>query len=258
MIGIGINENVILAAVTITDKDGKISTDFKLSEDVVDSSSDSTELDLEDKYDSQGNLITAGNKGTTVKVWPVSIPKEESNGKTYTIQERVSTVLEALKEQQNFFTAWARCYVTTDKLLGVFQRFQNINITKDNISSVLDEKVTAAVLKNLTTQFVQLVGNSLNNPKFKVRLLLKRQSEAKAFPSFRDKFITAFPFVEPMAGIPKEASKIAFTKYELEKNLHTSAPAATSAASEPAADVPAESLFKIPDAPVDLNTALGQ
>jgi len=256
MIGIGINENVILAGVTITEKDGKISTDFKLSSDVVDSS-EGVEYDLEDKYDEQGNVITSGGKGTVVKVWPVSIPKEESNGKSYSIAERVNTVLEALKEQQNFFTAWARCYVTTDKLVGVFQRFQGLTLTKDNISSVLDEQVTAAVLRNLTNQFVALVGPHLNKSEFKVRLLLKRQSEAKAFPSFRDKFITSFPFVEPMSGIPKEASKIAFTKYELDKKLDSSAPAATTSSSEPTADVPAESLFKIPEQAVDLNQALG-
>jgi hypothetical protein len=240
MIQVGINENIILKNVELTEKDGKYAIDFTLAE-----AGDTEEYDpLNEAYDENGMLITGGKGGLVVKVWPLNVPKDDTfDGRTKTVKEKIDESNEASKEMQNLFTAFARCYVTSDKIH--FERFKNIPITKETMSMLLDENVLINITKNLTSQFLEVCSSYLGKQETPLRILLRRQSATKHYPAFRDRLIQAFPFVELMA-VPKEASKIGFTKYEIQKGLNSGVPSVDT-------DVPAEAA-----APVDPSTLFGQ
>lgn len=224
MIGIGINENVVLEKVELLDKDGKLSVDFSLRAVGAGPTSAPNPLDfLDEQFDENGMLVTAGGKSNVViKVWPINVPKaEDKDGKAKTIQARIEEANEASKEMQNLFTSFARCYLTTDKIK--FDRFQGLNLTADSVQRLLDENVLTQITRNLAQQFIGMCAEYFNKDEYAVRLLLRRQSKAKPFPAFRDRMLSIFPFVESMQ-IPKTSSKIAFTRYETSNGLDNATP----------------------------------
>lgn len=217
MIGIGINENVILKKVEIVDKDGKMSVDFSLTTAGAAAADDTDPFG--EAVDENGMLVTGNGNGLTVKVWPINVPDEtDKNGATKSIATRIEEANNATKEMQNMFTLFARCYLTSDKIK--FERFRGIPITKDTTAMLLDESVLVAVTRNLASQFIEMCSQFFGDETQKIRILLRRQSAKKHYPAFRDKLLQAFPFVESMA-VPKEASKIAFTKFEIEKKFNS-------------------------------------
>ncbi len=236
MVGIGINENVTLDKVEILDKEGKVSIDFTFSDGAK------SEDMFDEQYDADGMLIT-GSGPRTIKLWPLTAPKEvDASGSTKTVAQRIDESFKATQEYQNLFTQFARCYVTSDKIK--FDRFRGLPVNKDNKTSLLDDNILLGVTTNLANQFIAMCGEFFGKSGHELRLLLRRQSAAKAFPTFRDKFLQDQIFVE-QAIIPKASSKIAWMKYEITKGLDNATPAATDT------DVNAQA------APVDVNALFG-
>ena len=239
MIQVGINEDVVLKNVELTEKDGKWAVNFALSQGGQEEASDGDPLD--EVYDENGMLVTGSGGGMNIKVWPINVPKDTTfDGAPKTIKDRIDEANDASKEMQNLFTSFARCYLTADKIK--FERFRGIPITKDSMQLLLNEDTLLLITKNLATQFIEMCQPFFNTD-VKLRLLLRRQSTTKHYPAFRDRLLQAFPFVELMA-VPKEASKIAFTRYEISKGLNSGTPSvATDAPVEDAAPVDSASLF---------------
>lgn len=216
MIGIGINEGVTLDKVEILDKDGKVSIDFTFSDGVK-----SDDM-FDEQYDENGMLITGGGP-RTIKLWPLTAPKEaDAAGTAKTVAQRIDESFKATQEYQNLFTQFARCYVTSDKIK--FERFRGLPVNKDNKTSLLDDNILLGVTTNLANQFIAMCGEFFGKSGHELRILFRRQSAAKAFPTFRDKFLQDQTFVE-MMSVPKKDSKIAWMKYELTKGLDSAAPA---------------------------------
>jgi hypothetical protein len=242
MIGIGINENVILKNCEITTGEGgKISIDFNLTDTEV--SEETTDNFAEDKYDENGMIITGSGGRSIIKVWPISVPEEkDTSGAVKTTAVRIAEALDATKELQNLFMSFLKYYKPISEIK--FDRFAGLNITAQTTANLLNEEVLVAVTKNLANQFIEMVRPFLNDPSVRLRVLLVRQSAAKAFPTFRRRFLSSNPIVESMA-VPKEASKLAFTNYEVTKGLNSNAPSATAvdANKEPEAPKDAASLF---------------
>jgi hypothetical protein len=236
MVGIGINENVTLDKVEILDKEGQVSIDFTFSDGIKGDDM------FDEQYDENGMIITADGP-RTIKLWPLKAPKEtKTDGTTVTMAQRIDESFKATQEYQNFFTQLARCYVTGDKIKGAFDRFRGLPVNKDNKTSLLDDAVLLGVTTNLTNQFIALCGEFFGKPGNELRLLLRRQSAAKAFPTFRDKFLQDQTFVERM-DVPKASSAIAWMKYEITKGLNSSVPAPTDTDPIPAVTVDANTLF---------------
>lgn len=222
MLTVGIHEDVILKNVEITEKEGKISVDFSLISANADEGSDDP---LAEKYDENGMLITGTGGTTTIKVWPVNVPDtEDAKGVTKTTQVRIQEALNGTAELQNLFTSFAQCYLKKTDIK--FERFRGLQLTKDNLQNLLQEEVLIAVTRNLATQFIEMCAPhfGVNDEHHRLRVLLRRQSKAKHFPTFRDKLLQAFPTVELMS-VPKEASRLAFTRYEIQKGLNSGTPA---------------------------------
>ena len=143
------------------------------------------------------------------------------------------------------FMSFAKNYIPIPEIK--FERFAGLNITAQNTSVLLQEEVLISVSKNLANQFITMMKPHFNDANTRLRVLLIRQSAAKAFPAFRRKFLSSNPIVENMV-ITKEASKLAFTSYEISKGLNSSAPSATAvdANKEPEAPKDAAALFGTP------------
>lgn len=221
MIGVGIHENIILKNVEVVEKEGKTSIDFVLANAGSSASEDDSDP-FGESVDENGMLITGGSGSTTIKVWPLNVPDDtDRDGNTKTVAKKIEEANNATKELQNMFTLFARCYVTSDKIK--FERFRGIPLTKDNTHMILSNEILLTVTKNLANQFIEMCGEYFGNEDFKLRILLKRSSTKNHYPKFRDKLLQAFPFVERME-VPKEASKLAFTKYELQNKLNDGTP----------------------------------
>lgn len=236
MIGIGINKGVTLDKVEILEKEGKVSIDFTFSDGAK------SEDMFDEQYDDNGMLITSSGP-RTIKLWPLTAPKEvKADGTSVSVAQRIDESFKATQEYQNLFTQFARCYLTSDKIK--FDRFKGLPVNKDNKTSLLDDNVLLGVTTNLANQFIGMCGEFFGKPGFELRLLLRRQSAAKAFPTFRDKFLQDQVFVE-MMSVPEKDSKIAWMKYEITKGLNSDAPAET------ATDVNTTAI------PVDVNSLFG-
>ena len=242
MITIGINENVILKNCEITTGDGgKISVDFNLSD--TDVAEEVTDDFAEDKYDENGMIITGSGGRSIIKVWPLSVPDEkDASGAVKTTAVRIAEALDATKDLQNLFMSFVKFYKPIAEIK--FDRFAGLNITAQTTANLLNEEVLVAVTRNLANQFIEMMRPHFNDAGIRLRVLLVRQSAAKAFPTFRKRFLSSNPIVESMA-VPKEASKLAFTTYEVTKGLNSNAPSATAVdpSKEPEAPKDAASLF---------------
>jgi len=254
MIKIGINEGVILRKTEIVEKDGKYTIDFTLAEGVSEGGDDELAF-LDEKCDANGMIITSSSSGRTIKVWPLRVPDEKgANGTPKTISQRVEESFKATQEMQNMFAMWAKMYLTVGEVK--FDRFKGMPpLDRNNMTCLLDEQVLVNITLNLGRQFIEMVTPFFNKAEFPLRVLLKRQSKAKAFPAFRDKFINEYPFVEMMV-VPKAASKLAFTKYEITNGLDSDAEVGgTDSISQTTPEI--ASLFGDSNAPqVDLSAAL--
>ena len=254
MIKIGINEGVILRKTEIVEKEGKYTVDFTLAEGVSEGSNDELSF-LDEKCDANGMIITSSGSARTIKVWPLKVPDEKgANGVAKTLSQRVEESFKATQEMQNMFAMWAKMYLTVGEIK--FERFKGMPpLDRNNMTCLLDEKVLVNITLNLANQFITMASPFFNKAEFPLRVLLKRQSKAKAFPAFRDKFINEYPFVEMMV-VPKAASKLMFTKYEITNGLDSDAEVGTTDSTSQAAPEIA-SLFGDSNAPqVDLSAAL--
>lgn len=100
-----------------------------------------------------------------------------------------------------------------------FDPFKGIEITKENMDTKLAQQpILDKVYENVVNQFITMMTPVVGPNSTKVRLLFVRSSVAKHFPKLRTKYLSSYPFIERM-DIPSSASKVKFTKYEVEKGL---------------------------------------
>jgi hypothetical protein len=114
-------------------------------------------------------------------------------------------------------------YMTKDKItMKPMDIFLGTGIDKD--MSTYNAKITSdaiieKVYSNIVDIFVELITPFLGNQELLFRLKLPRQSKAKAFPTLPSRFISdETPFYESVL-VPKESSKVAFSKWEIENGF---------------------------------------
>lgn len=102
-----------------------------------------------------------------------------------------------------------------------------------------DQNVLDMIYKNLTEQFVAQITPFLDRNEDAVRLKLARQSKDKHFARLPDRYIKDNPFIERM-DVPKEQSKVKWTKYEIANGLNDGTPVSKDTAdkTEPTPDAP--------------------
>lgn len=119
---------------------------------------------------------------------------------------------------------------------------KGLDVNEENISKYLSDYTSVLrIWENFCSQYVRAITAAPTDKK--LRLLLVRQSKLKAFATFRQRFVDAYPFVEPM-DIPIEESKLKFTAYEITNGLDSNAPIEKPKTEEPVDVDEISELFK--------------
>jgi hypothetical protein len=225
-VSVGINENVLLSGAEVKTDNNK--TSLQLS--FVEKGNVAKELDAFDQLAGDGVVDTGSGGGTVIRMWPPLPPLAETKEGTKKSQaDLVKETLDALGERKNSLHQILSCFTTTDQIK--FNMFAGMDsITRENREQmIITEPVIKQCFINLANQFVAQVTPFLGKDDCAVRLLLVRQSKEKHYAQFRERFVRDNPFIE-LALIPKEQSKLKFTKYELDKGLNDGTPIAQAAA----------------------------
>lgn len=240
MIKIGINENVYLGNALVDDK-GSLQLIFKEIGDTT-----KPKMSMFEAAASDEAVFAAPD--ITLRRFALNPPKNEDNKRT--AEQMAEMITDDVNKEKDVLRHILKRYMTADQLKGVLQPFRSIPIDETTYESqIVKKEILEAVSKNLFSDFIGAITPFLNKPnEYPSRLLLIRQSKDKHYAAFRNKYLDENPFLEDMA-IPKEASKLKFTGYELTNGLDSDAPVAKPSApaagtGAPAADaVTASSLF---------------
>ena len=192
----------------------------------------------------EGNNIM-DNMESSVRFYPPSLIDFSKKQKT---AAEIGNDLLKIRHQ---FMQYAKIYATTDKVeaaIGGLNMFEGLGIPpedmKKTIAGLIKEEFLLKVMANLTKKFYAfLVQQNAFSGKVTFRQKFLRQSKDKNFISVPTS--TYDIWIEPMT-IPKEASKISYTKWEIDNKKNSSEQAIADAPMvQP--NVSASSLFSTPE-----------
>lgn len=215
MIKIGINENVVLSKA-VKNEQGTLETTWR----EITAPASGNPLDAFNGGESEGT--STGDR--TIKLFPFdNKPSGDKPVDATEITRRINVIRDLLVHILKGYMTQAKI----DEVLNSTTIFAgtgiNSDTTKENFAArVLMDDVLVRVYDNLVNGFITLITPHLDDEKQPMRLLLVRQSAAKAYADYRKNFIKDNPFLEPMS-VPKEQSALKFTKWEIEKGKNSSA-----------------------------------
>lgn len=214
-IGIGINENVYISKAEVDDK-GTLSIGFEEAGAAkgtkVANPFDNIALDGE---------VSEKSFDMTVKLFPPLPPKE---GNDRTEEKNVELLVGDINKTKGIILHLLKGYMTADQLKGLINPFRGLPIDKDNFNQQVQKKeILEGIHRNMCTDFTAAIKPFVGKTDRLFRLLLVRQSKDKHFATFRGRFLEDNPFWESM-DVPAEASKVKFTKYELDNGFDSAAP----------------------------------
>lgn len=223
MIGIGINENVYLKNVQIDEK-GFLDIVFD------DTTKSAGPVSYFANVAADGEVMEDSSK--TIKLFAPSGPKADSDK---TVEKQLEMTVGDINKTKGIFLHILKGWYTAEQLKGLISPFKGTTLTEANFNTeILKKEVLEVVFRNMATDFIAALRPYMGKPESKFRLLLIRQSKDKPFATFRGRFLDESPFWETM-DIPKAASKVAFTKWELENGFDSAAPVVKEDAADKAA-----------------------
>lgn len=217
MIGVGINENVVIASAVINDKKRLVIT---LEE------AGTKKKSLFDEALTAG--VQADSSSMSLNLFGPMIPKKTE----MTDAKKSDMMHEDIKKLRNQLTQMCEQFMlSADCDLATFDvQFAGTGITSENYSErLLDQDCLNRIYDNLSRRFVELITPFTNNPEFAVRFKLVRQSADKHFATIPGRYILENPFIELMA-VPKENSRVKFTDYEVAQKLNDGTPSSAATA----------------------------
>lgn len=136
-----------------------------------------------------------------------------------------------------------------DKAIGGTAMFQGIGVPQDQIKKAIGQLNQEDFLYKVNTNLAKIFLDFMKSKKafdgsvtFRQKFL--RQSEAKNYATIPTSSFDVW--IEPM-DVPKEASKIAFSEWEIKNNKHLSTPVSSDPAASSSEDAnKASSLFSAP------------
>jgi hypothetical protein len=219
-LGVGIHENIVVEKAEKNDK-GTLEIHFKQIGDI-------NPIDLLNAAGSGSTSFEA--KTERITVWRPTLREGQDTYKT------ASDKIAELKDTLQSILAQ---YLTIDKIK--WDVFAGTGITADTYKIKVMDYIDT-IYDNIVNQFVKQVTPFVGENSNKFRLLLVRQSAAKHYPKLRSKYLDTNPFIESMS-VPASASKLKYTKFEVEKGLNNGTPVDAPAAASTADAKQAESLF---------------
>lgn len=203
MISVGIHDNLLIHKTTTNDR-GTLVIGFKEGKavnllDVLDSVSDQSATDSRDQ-----DFLIYGPQAT-----------DKSGEQLDTVENNVEKV-KVIKDQLNHILL---NYLPSDKIK--WNVLEGCNITNDNLATKYRDQATLdKIYANICRQFISMMAPFINDTTKLFRVLFVRQSKAKHYPSLRKRYLGDQPFMEPMS-VPKEQSRLKYTKWELENGFHS-------------------------------------
>jgi hypothetical protein len=244
-ITVGINENVIIDKVEITEKEkGTISFTFRNAKS-ADGAAAVVAVSAFEALGADGYTETGNGDSLAIRLFcPLKPFSESSTGTAISEQDQQKSASESIAEKKNILYQILSVYMTSDKIK--MDAYRNAGLTMDNFSArITQESTLQKIMSNLSEDFVRLITPFVGKDEHPVRLLLVKQSATKHFADFRQRFVKDNPFIED-GRIPLETSKLKFTKHEISKGLNDATPTAATAADtaeEKAEANTAESVF---------------
>lgn len=212
-IGIGINNNVILEKVEITEATkGTMAFTWKTAND------EAKVVDPMAALAEDGYTDTGGNELTLRLFSPLAPFDKTSDGTPIPVEEQQKQATTSIAEKKNILYQILSTYMTSDKIK--FDPYKGMGMTLENFSTrIVQETTLQKIMANFANDFVRMITPFVGKQENQVRLMLVRQSKTKHFADFRQRFVKDNPFIEPMS-IPAEASKLKWSKYELTNKLN--------------------------------------
>ncbi len=176
--------------------------------------------------------LTAGveseSKGMDLTILgPLASKKEDK-----TLEQKLSLLASDFLKLKNQLTQILMQYMTVEKIdiTALDIQYANTGITSENFMQVaLDQDKIDRRYENICNRFIQLITPFLNDPQYKLRFKLIRQSKDKHYATIPGRFIDQYPFVELM-DVPAEHSKVKFSDWEKSQGLDSDAPVQTASA----------------------------
>lgn len=199
MIKVGINENLVIKEVKKNDK-GSVEITFQ----------EGTIIDPIAALNGSGstNFNQAEHK---VIIFPVNPNDAEGNTDSY------KNLMAKIAEIKDPLDHILQQYLTKTSIK--WDIFAGTGLTAETIQEEIRREATLIkIYNNIVDQFLTMASQAEGLNTMKVRVLFIRQSKAKHYPRLRSRFLDRQPFIEPMS-IPKEQSKLVFSKYELDNGL---------------------------------------
>lgn len=192
------------------------------------------------------NNTTFNEMKSSFRFYPPNMTDFE--GRTKTAPE----IAQELLRMRHQLMQYALLYATkaeVETAIGGLAMFEGLGIPKEDMAKAInqftDENFTKKVVTNLCTKFLEFLrSKNAFNGQVTFRQKFLRQSKAKNYATIP---LSDFDvWIEPMS-VPKDASKVAFTDYEIKNGKHLDHPVASTDAETSAEDAnKAQQLFSAP------------
>lgn len=238
MIKPGINENVLISKVEMTDKD-RLAITFK---EVGAVTATGEEMSDFEELAGEGAATESAGFDVSIQLFPFNTAKKD--GTEFTVKQ----IGEDIKRLKNLFL----------HLLSAYQPVQHVKFPsiyegtgiKDSATyekGIRQESILKTIFKNLCKDFLLLIEPHVAAAK-PVRILFLRRSKDVHYCTFRTKFLSDNPMIESM-DIPADQSKLGFTAWEIKEGLDKSEQITASSADTPGAEGGNTSVPNMPDMP---------
>lgn len=224
-IEVGINENVIIEKVEITDAvKGTLAFTFKEAGD-----GSTAEADPMAALGGDGYADTGSGELTIRLFCPLPPFDKKADGTPVSAADQQKQAIASLGDKKNILFQILNVFMVSDKIK--FDLYKGTGLDQNNFGAkIVQGPILEKVYSNMSQQFVQMVTPFVGKLEHAVRLLLVRQSKTKHFADFRQKFVKENPFIESML-IPADTvdadgkvvpgpSKVRFTKFEIANKLN--------------------------------------
>lgn len=218
MIHIGVNENVYLEKVSLDDKNALELTFGEVGK-----------VKPTSLFANVASDEVVENTDMSVRIFAPLPPKKED----MTEEKKVDLLVSDINKTKGILRHILMGYYTSEDLKGLWaQSFAGLPIDEANFTKqILVKEILEGIHKNMARIFIEKIKPFLGDQTRTFRLLLVRQSKDKHYATFRGRFIDDNPFWEDMQ-VPKEASKVKFTPWEIEQGLTHGIPVSKDAAAD--------------------------
>ena len=234
MIRVGINENVVLTKVELTEKKNLQFTFREKGKGTTQEFDPFAALN-------QGNVIDNASD-TSIQILSV-LPMKEADAKQAPVDrsKRVEITTKRLNEMLNKLKHLLSPYLLTADIAKVFTSIYegtgfNAEVYRQNKDSYGDTLLTPEKMElicvNAFNAFIGAITPHLDSDDKAVRLKLVRQSKEKHYGTFPSgMYLESEPFIESMS-IPAAATKVKFSTYEISQGLNNPEPIAQSSSAD--------------------------